>query len=63
MRELFKKTFDLWVRTRWLKEIDKATKQYQNAKSKAEIKRYVLCKLLDAYRQKYNVDLKGDKNG
>ena len=63
MRELFKKSFDLLVRTIWLKEIDKATKQYQKAKNKAEIKRYVLSELLDAYSEKYNVDLKGDKNG
>lgn len=59
MREMMRKAFELFVRTIWLKEIDKATREYQRAKDKVERKRYVLCKLLDAYTEKYMEDKNG----
>lgn len=62
MREMMKKAFELFVRTIWLKEIDRANIEYHRARAKTDRKKVVLCKLLDAYVEKYGVDLRGDNN-
>lgn len=57
MGDLLKRSFDLFVKMRWLKEIDKAVDQYNKATVKARQKRYVLNELLNAYKEKYGEDL------
>ena len=58
LKELLKSSFDLWVKKRWLKEIDKALTNYQKSKDKAKRDYYVLAKLLDEYKKIYNEDLR-----
>jgi hypothetical protein len=56
MRDLLKRTFELWVKMRWLKEINKAVDQYKKARDKAQRKQYVVNALLKAYKEKYKED-------
>lgn len=53
MRDLLKRSFDLWVKTRWLKEIDKAVDECKKARATAKRKQYVLDTMLKAYEEKY----------
>ena len=62
-KELCKRSFDLWVKKRWLKEIDSAVDQYRRSREKVERDRYVLAALLDEYKKRYSEDLRGNKNG
>jgi len=57
IKDLFKRSFDLWVKKRWLKEIDRAVERYKKASDKASRERYVLNKLLEEYSKIYGDDL------
>jgi hypothetical protein len=59
LKKLFEESFALWVRKRWLKEIDKAVNSYNKYKDKAERERYVLNKLIEEYNKIYNENLCG----
>jgi hypothetical protein len=57
-KELLKQSFDLWVKKRWLKEIDRAVDRYKKAHDKATRERYVLNKLLEEYKKTYGEELR-----
>lgn len=53
MRELIKKSFDLWVRMRWLKIIEKETKKRDKLLSRYNRQKYVVSELLKEYFELY----------
>ena len=58
MRELLKKEFELFVKMRWLKTIDKETDKYKKLKSKSNRQLYVVNALLKKYNEIYGEDLR-----
>lgn len=62
MRELFKKRFELFVRMRWLKTINKETNKYEKLKAKSIRQIYVVNALLKEYKEKYGEDLRKEKS-
>jgi hypothetical protein len=57
-KELLKQSFDLWVKKRWLKEIDRAVDRYKKAYAKATREHYVMNKLIEEYKKIYGEDLR-----
>lgn len=53
MKELIKKSFDLWVRMRWLKFIEKETKKRDKLLSRYNRQKCVVSKLLKEYFEIY----------
>jgi hypothetical protein len=53
MKKLLKQTFELWVKMRWLKTIDKEIKKRQKYKLKYLAKVYVIDHLVTEYNKKY----------
>ena len=62
-KELLKRSFYLYVKKKWLKEIDKAVDRYNKAKSRAESEQYVMIKLIEEYKKIYHEDLRGKDCG
>ena len=62
-KELLKRSFDLWVKKRWLNEINRSVDRYNKHKDKANRERYVLNKLIEEYNKIYHEDLRGEKRG
>ncbi len=60
---LLKRTFDLWVKKHWLKEIDMSIDRYNRYKNKAAREQYVLDCLIKEYNKIYHEDLRGEKYG
>ena len=58
LKELFKRSFDLWVKKRWLKEIDRAVDRYKKTYAKATREHYVMNKLIEEYKKIYGEDLR-----
>ena len=56
--DLLKRTFELWVKKRWLKEIDRAVDRYKKAYAKANREHYVMNKLIEEYNKIYGEDLR-----
>ena len=63
LKQLIKESFDLFVKKRWLKEIDSAVTRYEKARTKADYELYVVDVLLEKYEGKYGEDLRGGKYG
>lgn len=63
MRELLKRSFDLWVKKRWLKTIEKETDKCNKLSKKLLIQKCVLNSLLDEYMKIYGEDLRLTKKG
>ena len=63
MRELFKKRFELFVKMRWLKTINKETDKYTKLKEKSNRQLYVVNALLKEYKEKYGEDLRKTSKG
>ena len=63
VKALLKRTFELLVKKRWLKEIDRAVDRYEKAKTTARYEHYVLAVLLDRYKKRYGEDLRGGNYG
>jgi hypothetical protein len=57
-KELMKRSFDLWVKKRWLKEIDRAIDKYKKTYAKATREHYVMNKLVEEYKKIYGEDLR-----
>ena len=57
MAELLKRTFELFVKKRWLKTIDKECDKYKKLKSKLFRQQYVVNSLLEEYKKIYSEDL------
>ena len=51
MAELLKRTFELFVKKRWLKTIDKECDKYKKIKSKLSRQQYVVNSLLGEYKK------------
>ena len=63
MGELLKRSFDLWVKKRWLKTIEKENDKCNKLSKKLLMQKYVLNSLLDEYMKKYGEDLRPTKKG
>ena len=61
MVELLKRLFELFVKNRWLKIIDKECDKYNKIKSKLSHQQYVVNYLLAEYKKKYGEDLRTPK--
>lgn len=57
MGELLKRSFELFVKKRWLKTIDKECDKYNKIKSKLSRQQYVVNALLERYKEIYGEDL------
>ena len=57
MRDLLKKEFELFVRMRWLKTIDKETDKYRKLINKSNRQLHVVKALLKKYFEIYGEDL------
>lgn len=62
MRDLLKQSFELSVKDRWLKTIDKEYDKYNKIKSKLFRQQYVVNSLLAEYKKKYGEDLRTPQN-
>ena len=58
MFEFIKQSFELSVKMRWLKTIDKAIDKYEKLQNKANIQLYVVNSLAKEYKEKYGEDLR-----
>ena len=58
MAELLKQSFELFVKKRWLKIIDKECDKYKKLKRKLSSQQYVVNSLLEEYKKIYGKDLK-----
>lgn len=63
MRELFKRRFELFVKMRWLKTINKESDKYKKLKEKSNRQLYVVNALLKRYLEIYGEDLRKGKGG
>ena len=63
MRELFKRRFELFVKMRWLKTINKETDKYKKLTEKSNRQLYVVNALLKRYHEIYGEDLRKGKGG
>ena len=61
MAELLKQLFELFVKKRWLKTIDKECDKYNKIKSKLSRQQYVVNSLLAEYNKIYGEDLRTPK--
>lgn len=61
MDELLKRSFELFVKKRWLKTIDKECDKYNKIKSKLSRQQYVVNALLERYKEIYGEDLRTPK--
>ena len=61
MTELLKQSFELFVKKRWLKTIDKECDKYNKIKSKLSRQQYVVNSLLAEYKKIYGEDLRTPK--
>lgn len=53
LKEMIKKSFDLWVKMRWLKTIDKEVKKRTKYFFKFKRQEYVVNKLVEEYNNLY----------
>jgi hypothetical protein len=58
LKQLIKESFELSVKKRWLKEIDRAVDRYKKAYAKATREHYVMNKLIEEYKKIYGEDLR-----
>ena len=63
MKEFLKRRFELFVKMRWLKIIDKETDKYKKLNEKSNRQLYVLNELLKEYHKIYGEDLRKGKGG
>ena len=63
VRELLKCSFELMVKKRWLREIDKAIDQYHKTQKTANRKYIVMKALVDRYNEIYNENLWRKEDG
>jgi hypothetical protein len=63
MRELLKRRFELFVKMRWLKTIDKETEKYKKLEGKLNRQLRVVNELLKEYYKIYGENLRNGKKG
>jgi len=54
MKNLIKRSFDIWVKMRWLKTIDKETDKYNKIEAKRKRQAYVVHSLWKRYNELYS---------
>lgn len=54
LKQLIKESFDLWVRSRWLKEIDRAANRLKKAQAKVSTEQYAIKALIQRYNEIYD---------
>ena len=59
--ELLKQSFELFIKNRWLKTIDKECDKYNKIKNKLSRQQYVVNSLLTEYKKRYGEDLRTPK--
>ena len=64
LKAMFKESFDIWVKMRWLNEINRAVTRYDRVLrrshkliSKVRRERHVMNELLKEYNKRYNTNL------
>ena len=62
LKELIRRSFELSVKKRWLKEIDRAVDRYKKAYTKATREHYVMNSLIKEYNKIYNESIGGADN-
>ena len=60
MKELIKRSFNLWCKMRWLKMIDKECDKYNKLKSRLSRQQLVVNKLVDEYKKIYEETNRGE---
>lgn len=55
---MLKRTFDLLVKIRWLKTIDKECNKYTKLKKKLSAQQFIVNALIEAYSKIYGEDLR-----
>ena len=63
MAELLKRSFELFVKKRWLKTIDKECDKYNKIKSKLSRQQLVIKSLLERYMEIYGEELRNQVKG
>lgn len=58
LKKLLKQSFELTVRTRWLKTIDKEVDKRNKLKIKLDTSQYIIDQLIKEYEKKYNDKIK-----
>ena len=58
LKKLLKQSFELTVRTRWLKTIDKEVDKRNKLKIKLDTSQYIIDELVKEYEKKYNDKIK-----
>ena len=69
IKRLIKETFDLWIKMRWLKEVNKAADKYIKTKEKVDKRHkkdqeklnryaYVVNTMIQEYKNRYGEDLR-----
>lgn len=58
LKKLLKQSFELTVRTRWLKIIDKEVDKRNKLKIKLDTSQYIIDELVKEYEKKYNDKIK-----
>lgn len=61
MAELLKRSFELFVKKRWLKTIQKEIDRHNKLKNKLSRQQYIVNALLERYKEIYNEDLRTPK--
>lgn len=61
MAELLKQSFELFVKKRWLKTIQKEIDRHNKIKHKLSRQQYIVNALLERYKEIYNEDLRTPK--
>lgn len=57
LKDLIKESFELSVKMRWLKEINRATERYKKTYAKACREHYIMQTLIKKYNDLYNDNL------
>ena len=53
LKQLIKESFELWVKKRWLKELNRSLDSYNKSNAKARRDYYVLQVMLNEYNERY----------
>lgn len=61
LKQLIKESFEMRVKMRWLREIERATDRYKKTYAKAAREHAVMQALIKRYNELYNDNLGGDK--
>jgi ribosomal protein S27AE len=56
LKQLIKESFELFVKKRWLKEIDRALKNYNKFSDRASREHYIMLALIKKYNELYPAD-------